>query len=126
MQKSDEVTRIVCHQANPITSHYDLLWADVRRGDRGNYSIQSTLRKIQENYFRLFGGVNPEDIIAAVDGAANLTCRSLLSWVNDGSHFAQDDLYHAIDDDMVERYLRVFRLVFDETGHRAHCRVYAL
>lgn len=32
VRKSDESTRVVCHQENPITSHYDLLWADVRRG----------------------------------------------------------------------------------------------
>lgn len=120
VRKSGELTRIICHQENPITSQYDLLWADVRRGDRDNHSIQNTLRKILENYFKFFGGVNPEDIFAGFDGADHLTCRSLLSWVNDGSHFAQDDLYHAIDDAMVERYLRVFRLVFEKTGHTAH------
>ena len=120
VRKRGELTRIICHQENPITSQYDLLWADVRRGDRDNHSIQNTLRKILENYFKFFGGVNPEDIFAGFDGADNLTCRSLLSWVNDGSHFAQDDLYHAIDDAMVERYLRVFRLVFEKTGHTAH------
>lgn len=120
VRKSNELTRIVCHQENPITSQYDLLWADVRRGDRDNHSIQNTLRKILENYFKFFGGVNPEDIFTTFQGADQLTCRSLLSWVNDGSHFAQDDLYHAIDDATVERYLRVFRLVFDKTGHTAH------
>jgi hypothetical protein len=40
--------------------------------------------------------------------------------VNDGSHFAHDDLYHSIDDAMVERYLRVFRLIFEKTRHQAH------
>lgn len=120
VRKSDEMTRIVCHLENPITSHYDLLWADVRRGDRDNHSIQNTLRKILENYFKFFGGVNPEDICTEFQGSDHLTCRSLLSWVNDGSHFAQDDLYHAIDDAMVERYLRVFRLIFEKTGHTAH------
>ena len=54
------------------------------------------------------------------DGVDHLTCRSLLSWVNDGSHFAQDDLYHAIDEATVERYLQVFRHVFVKTGHVAH------
>jgi wobble nucleotide-excising tRNase len=120
VRKSGELTRIVCHLENPITSQYDLLWADVRRGDRDNHSIQNTLRKILENYFKFFGGVNPEDIITRFEGADLLTCRSLLSWVNDGSHFAQDDLYHAIDDAMVDRYLQVFHLVFEKTGHTAH------
>ncbi len=120
VRKSEELTKIVYHQENPISSYYDLLWADVRRGDRDNHSIQNTLRKILENYFKFFGGVNPEDICAAFVGPDSLTCRSLLSWVNDGSHFAQDDLYLAIDAATVERYLRVFQLIFKKTGHTAH------
>jgi wobble nucleotide-excising tRNase len=120
VRKYGEQSRVVGHSENPITSYYDMLWADVRRGDRDNHSIQNTLRKILENYFKFFGGVEPETICSQFDGADRLICKSLLSWVNDGSHFAQDDLYHSIDDALVERYLCVFRLIFEKTKHLAH------
>lgn len=47
-------------------------------------------------------------------------CRSLLCWVNDGSHCIPDDLHIVPDDDVVERYMRVFELIFIKMGHIDH------
>ena len=68
----------------------------------------------------VLGNVDPDEICAHFDGKEKLICRSLFSWVNDGSHFAHDSLYVSIDDSMVESYLSVFKRIFDETGHIAH------
>jgi wobble nucleotide-excising tRNase len=42
------------------------------------------------------------------------------TWVNDGSHFAHDDVYVSLDESMVETYLGVFRKIFERSGHLAH------
>lgn len=80
-------------------------------------------RRILENYFKILGGVDPDKICAMFDGKEKLICKSLFSWVNDGSHFAHDDLYVSIDSSMVETYLKVFRAIFDKSEHSAHYRM---
>ena len=50
-------------------------------------------------------------------------CKSLFSWVNDGSHFSHDDLYVSVDDSTIDRYLDVFKQIFHETGHDAHYKM---
>jgi len=46
-----------------------------------------------------------------------------LSWINDGSHYAQDDLYMSIVDSAVNTYLKVFRAIFEKSGHSAHYKM---
>ena len=50
-------------------------------------------------------------------------CKSLCSWVHDGSHYAHDDLYVSIGDTMVGNYLRVFREIFEKQEHHAHYKM---
>lgn len=57
------------------------------------------------------------------DANERIVCKSLCSWVNDGSHYAHDDLYVSIDNTMVESYLKVFRAIFDKSGHSAHYKM---
>jgi wobble nucleotide-excising tRNase len=75
VRKYNEQSRIIGHEENPITSYYEMLWADVRCGDRDNHSIQNTLRKILENYFKFFGGVDPETICSEFEGPDRLICK---------------------------------------------------
>ena len=123
VRKSDLGSKIEKHSTNPIKTSYDLLWTEIRRTDRSNLTIQNTLRRILENYFKILGGIDPERICAMFDGKEKLICKSLFSWVNDGSHFAHDDLYVSIDNAMVETYLKVFRDVFRKSEHFAHYRM---
>jgi wobble nucleotide-excising tRNase len=111
---------IVSHDSNPIKTSYELLWLEVRNPDRSNLAIQNTLRRIVENYFKILGGVDPDVICQKFKGKERLICKSLFSWVNDGSHFAQDDLYVTIDEGAVDNYLTVFKAVFEKTGHISH------
>lgn len=120
VRKSNQESKIRHHETNPIKTSYELLWIEVRNPDRDNLAIQNTMRRILENYFKILGNVDPDDICAHFDGKDKLICRSLFSWVNDGSHFAHDSLYVSIDDSMVEGYLSVFKRIFEETGHIAH------
>jgi hypothetical protein len=103
-----------------IAEEPELLWSEVRNPDRSNLAIQNTLRRILENYFKILGGVDPVEVTGMFKGKEKLICKSLFSWVNDGSHYAHDDLYVSIDNSTVENYLNVFRAIFDKAGHFAH------
>jgi wobble nucleotide-excising tRNase len=120
VRKSGLVSKIEKHDCNPIRTSYDLLWGEVRKPDHSNLTIQNTLRRILENYFKILGGVDPDAICALFDGKEKLICKSLFSWVNEGSHYALDDLYISVDDAVVEAYLRVFKAIFEKSNHLAH------
>jgi wobble nucleotide-excising tRNase len=123
VRKSGNRSTVQKHYTNPIKSSYELLWAEVRNNDRSNLSIQNNLRRILENYFRILGGIDPDTICNKFEGKDRLICKSLFSWINDGSHSAHDDLYLSIEDFAVEGYLRVFRQVFERTEHLPHYRM---
>ncbi len=123
IRKLNLVTNVEKHTSNPIKTSYDLLWAEVRRSDRSTLAIQNTLRRILENYFKILGGVDSDKICAMFAGQEKLICKSLFSWLNDGSHFTHDDLYISIDSSQVENYLKVFRAIFDKAGHLAHYKM---
>lgn len=123
VRKSDLVSKVEKHNTNPIKTSYELLWSEVRRTDRSNLTIQNTLRRILENYFKILGGVDPDKICGMFEAKQKLICKSLFSWVNDGSHFAHDDLYVSIDGSLVDSYLNVFRAIFDKSGHIEHYKM---
>lgn len=114
------MSKLEKHSANPIKTSYELLWSQVRKPDSSTMTIQNTLRRILENYFKILGGVNPDEICAMFEGQEKLVCKSLFSWVNAGSHYALDDLYVSIDDATVDVYLGVFRAIFEKSKHFAH------
>ena len=123
VRKPGLISKLDKHPTNPIKTSYELLWAEVRKPERSNLAIQNTLRRILENYFKILGGIEFDDLCALFDGKEKLICKSLCSWVHDGSHYAHDDLYVSIDDSMVDSYLKVFRAIFDKSDHSAHYKM---
>lgn len=123
IRKSDPVSRIQKHKTNPIKTSYELLWAEVRNPDRSKLTIQNTLRRILENYFKILGGLNLDDLCAKFEGRDKLIANSLVRWMHGGSHLANDDLYQTVDDGEVEGYLRVFRAIFEKSDHLAHYKM---
>lgn len=120
VRKPGLYSRLDSYPTNPIKTSYELLWAEVRRPERSNLAIQNTLRRILENYFKILGGIEFDELCALFEGKERLICKSLCSWVHDGSHYAHDDLYVSVDDNMVDSYLRVFRAIFEKSQHGAH------
>ena len=47
-----------------------------------------------------------------------MIARSLIAWINDGSHSIPDDLYIDSYTDAVPKYKEVFRRMFYESGHK--------
>lgn len=123
VRKPGLVSNIVKHPCNPINTSYDLLWSEVRRTDHSHLTIQNTLRRILENYFKFFGGVDPKEICSKFSGKEQLISNTLLSWINDGSHYAQDDLYMSVEESAINTYLNVFRGIFEKSGHLAHYKM---
>lgn len=123
VRKSGLESKLISQNSNPIKNSYELLWSEVKNPDPLNLTIQNTLRRILENYFKFFGGIDPKDVCTLFSGNEQIICNSLLSWINDGSHYAQDDLYISIDNAAVETYLRVFKAIFDQSGHAAHYKM---
>lgn len=120
VRKIRGVSKVKKHTTNPITTSYDLLWSEVRERNLASQTIQNTLRRILENYFRILGGMSFDDILSRFHGEEKLICKSLLSWVNDGSHAVPDDVFVALDESMVEKYLDVFKNVFVRLGQINH------
>ncbi len=83
-------------------------------------SMKNDFGRILEHCFTILGSVSLDDIYAQFDGPEKVICRSLFSWVNAGSHNAHDDAYVTPSDAMIESQLRVFRAIFERTGHIAH------
>lgn len=123
VRKSGLVSKLEKYNSNPIKTSYELLWAELRKPDPSNLTIQNTMRRILENYFKILGGVDPETICAMFEGKEKQICKSLFSWVNAGSHYALDDLYVSIDAAMIETYLNVFRAIFEKSRHLAHYKM---
>lgn len=120
VRKSDLFSKLKKYDQNPIKTSYELLWTQVREAKHSKLTIQNTLRRILENYFKILGGIDPDKIYERFEGKDKFICKSLFSWVNDGSHSAFDDLYESIDDAVVEAYLTVFKNIFVSEGHLAH------
>jgi len=123
IRKSSERSELIRHAENPIKSSYELLWWEVRQKPPSDVAVQNVMRRILEHYFKFFGGITPEDIIENFEGPEKMICGSLFSWINDGSHFANDDLFISCDPGQVERYLTVFQRIFEESGHDGHYKM---
>ncbi|CAN0583672.1 unnamed protein product, partial [Laminaria digitata] len=120
VRKRNGESEIVCHDCNPIKSSYELLWTDIRERGAGNLSVQNSMRRILESYFKILGGINLDKLQDSFEGNEKLACRSLASWINDGSHSAHDDLYVAVEDSTVDLYFDVFRRIFANLNHLEH------
>lgn len=125
VKKRHDGSVVVRCDKNPIRSAYELLWEDVRSQNISNVGLQNTLRRILENYFTMWGGMKKDDICALFDGREKLICKSLFSWVNDGSHSIHDDLYINHGEQTNEVYLRVFRDIFNKANQLGHYNMMA-
>jgi wobble nucleotide-excising tRNase len=121
IRKIDNKSEIVKHQSNPIQTSYELLWADLKDASVHNRAtIFNTLRRILEYYFNVIGGLNYEKCIDKFDGEDKIVCKSLISCINDGSHFISDDFVMCFESDSIEKYLRIFKLIFERMDHESH------
>ena len=110
---------------NPIHSSYELLWQELKgEGVKSNLTVQNIMRRIIENYFKLLGKYGDDDLILKFTTKEEQEiCRSLISWINDGSHSINDDLYVELQDRTIESYKNVFKNIFVLTDHEGHYKM---
>ncbi|ELQ6614551.1 AAA family ATPase, partial [Escherichia coli] len=68
IRKKDKLSFIESHACNPIKTSYDLLWSEIRRPDINCTTVQNTMRRILENYFKILGGFNVWKLEKHFDG----------------------------------------------------------
>jgi wobble nucleotide-excising tRNase len=121
VKKNGKVSILEKQADNPIKTSYELLWDEVRKDNRNNANIQNTLRRILENYFKLVGGIQLKNLHTMFEGEDKIKCNALCSWVHDGSHSSFDeDFYTPLDTVMIQKFLEVFKQIFQKTKHMAH------
>jgi len=124
IRKVNNTTEAKSYDINPIKTSYELMWQELRTAQGSSSStVQNLIRRIIENYFKLFGNVSEDDILDKFEDEEKIICKSLISWANDGSHFANDDLYVEHPMDIIGRYLEVFEKIFIVTNHHAHYKM---
>lgn len=123
VRRTGEHSEVQPCATNPVKSSYDLLWDEVRSPTPSPNSICNAMRRILEHYFKLLGGHDLHSLYEKFEGEEKVLCRSLVSWMHDGSHFSMEDLHLSQTPDSVRKYLDVFRKVFETQNHESHYRM---
>jgi len=107
---------------NPIQNSYELLWKELKhKKHHSGVTIQNTMRRIIENYFKILGKYTDDSLLDKFENPQEKDiCRSLISWINEGSHTIPDDLFVELQDNTIDNYLSVFKKVFKETNQIEH------
>ncbi|WP_060491041.1 AAA family ATPase [Psychrobacter sp.] len=112
LRKLGNKTSITNYQnKNPIYSSYEMLWRELQENMGSPIAIQNSMRRIIENYFKILGSMRDEDILSKFTCSnEQLICKSLICWVNDGSHCIPDDLFIDGQFASIDEYNRILRL----------------
>lgn len=121
IRKISNNSSIEKYDDNPVQTSYDLLWQEIRDTSKVNkLTVFNTLRRILEFYFKILGKIKDDELLRKFEGEDKVISNSLLSWINDGSHLINDDIFIATDDETVEKYLRVFKKIFEVENQIEH------
>lgn len=121
IRKENEESIITQYDSNPVKTSYELLWNELKEKKNINSStIHNTMRRILENYFKIQGNKNWENVITMFAESEQIICNSLITWLHDGSHSINEDLFVNTNPESITRYLVVFKGIFDKTGHESH------
>jgi len=123
LRKKNKISTFHAYEKNnPIQTSYQLLWQELKDKEKNSMvTIQNTMRRIIENYFKILGNYKDDTLVQKFTSQEEqVICKSLISWINDGSHNIADDLYIELQEDSIEKYLEVFKNIFIFTKHEGH------
>ena len=123
LRKNDKISTIQSFgKENPINTSYELLWQELNnKKHNSNITIRNTMRRIIEYYFKFLGKYGDDSLIGKFENTEEQEiCRSLIQWINDGSHGISDDLFMESPDDAQNRFFNVFEMIFKKTDNQGH------
>ncbi|WP_313375330.1 AAA family ATPase [Chishuiella sp.] len=123
IRKINSVTHIFPYNdKNPISSSYELLWNEIKEyNNNSGITVQNAMRRVIENYFNILGNKRDDTLLSKFENPQEKEIfRSLLSWINEGSHTLPDDLFIELPDQSIETYLKVFKDIFIHTNNIGH------
>ena len=87
-----------------------------------------TLSQAESTQYKLVraNGENAQETLSEsekFEGKERLICKSLFSLVNDGSHYAMDELFVSLEPGAIDAYMAVFEQVFEKMGHGPHYKM---
>jgi wobble nucleotide-excising tRNase len=120
VRKNNNVSSVEKYDTCPIKTSYQLLWDDIKKADISCISLQNSMRRIIEFYFKFLANLNENDLINKFDGIEKIICKSLIVWINAGSHEIIDDFNVTMSNEQIENFKNVFKNIFEYTGHIEH------
>ena len=79
------------------------------------------MRRIIEHYFKLLGKYKDETLLEKFSNPhERIIARSLLCWINDGSHSLPDDLFIESPEQTTNNYFVMFKQIFINAGQEEH------
>lgn len=124
IRKEELASEIQKYDKNPIVSSYDLYWREIREHEKdgkSNIYIQNTMRRIIEHYFKILGKYSDTTLLDKFENPNEKNiARSLLSWINDGSHSLPEDLFIEEPEQITNNYFDIFRKLFINAGQEEH------
>lgn len=78
------------------------------------------MKRILEYYYNILGITNYESLKENFAPSEQITLQSLISWINDDSHYTYDELFIDIGNSNIELYIKVFKDIFIKADQIAH------
>lgn len=121
VRKLNNSSKVEYFETNPIKTTYQLLWDEIKKESLDCVAIQNSMRRIIEFYFKTLANLSEEEILNKFEEVEDQKiCRSLISWMNVGSHEAFFEIDYSPNQDEMEKFKEVFKKIFELTGHIAH------
>ena len=121
IRKVNNESNIIFYKTNPIKTTYQLLWEVVKNENADCICLQNSMRRIIEFYFNTLADLNEEELLGKfIDQNEQKICRSLISWMNVGSHDVFSSIDYSPTPKEIDNFKKVFKSIFCETGHLAH------
>jgi wobble nucleotide-excising tRNase len=116
LRKEHDFSTIEQYDSNPVNSSYELLWREVKEHP-DSITLDITLRRIIETYFKAYEGISTDVIVNQLDEKDRMLAGYLFTGYDEGVDGSTGELYTTVERD---NYLRVFRNVFEKTNHLDH------